>query len=285
MTSENTGDQDVTGQDVTDQGVTDREPARPVFTRTQMFGLLLMAAGPGISWISEVAVVGAEALGLFATVGPPIVLSLLGAGLAWRFGIWAKVLGVIFGLALLGLFGPFLIGGLTTINSVLDFVPALLAIVGALIAVFAGIAAIVRRADLRVAATATERRIQTVGMAVLLVLAVVSGVATWLGVEQVEEEVRAGSTEIDMAEFEFQPDTLEVTAGESTRVVLHNSDHVLHTFTVDELDVDVTVTPGSDGFVEFDAPPGTYRIYCRPHSEPDVEDPEDAGMVATLEVD
>lgn len=267
----------------TDETPTARRP-RPVFTRTQVLGLLLMAAGPALSWIVEIAALGAEALGLFAIIGPPIVLSLLGAGLVWRFGTWARVLGIILGLALLGMFGPFLIGGLTTINSVFDFVPALLAIVGALIAVVAGVAAIVRRADLAVEATDTERRIQTVGMAVLVVLAAVSGLATWLGVQQVDEEVRAGSTQVAMDEFAFQPDTMQVAAGEPTRIVLHNSDHVLHTFTIDDLDVDVTVTPGSEGFVELTAEPGTYRIYCRPHSDPDVEDPEEAGMVATLEV-
>lgn len=135
-----------------------------------------------------------------------------------------------------------------------------------------------------VEATETERRIQTVGMVVLLVLAVVSGLATWIGVDQVDEEIRAGSTEVTMDRFAFEPGTVEVAAGEPVRVVLHNSDHVLHTFTIDELDVDVLVTPGSDGFVEFTAEEaGSYRIYCEPHSEPDVEDPDEAGMVATLE--
>lgn len=47
--------------------VTTDRAARPVFTRTQVLGLLLMAAGPALSWIIEITFLGAEALSLFAS--------------------------------------------------------------------------------------------------------------------------------------------------------------------------------------------------------------------------
>ena len=49
-----------------------------------------------------------------------------------------------------------------------------------------------------------------------------------------------------------------------------NLDGTRHTFTIDELGVDLSVPPNSEGRVTFTAEPGTYRFYCRPH-EVDME--------------
>lgn len=256
---------------------------RAVFTHTQVFGLLLVAGAFVFAFAAEFAFSGTEALASLAFIGVPLAVVLIVTGLAWRFGTWAKVLGVVIALALLVLFAPFLVGALFTFDSVFDFLPALAVIVGALIAVVAGIAAVVRRSLLVIEITPVERGIRTAGLVILLVLGLASGVATYLGIDRVEEADAAGAAEVEMEQFEFVPDTVEVESGE-TSIVVRNRDHVLHTFTVDELDVDVTVTPFSDGLVTIDAEPGTYRIYCRPHSDPDVEDDDEAGMVATLEV-
>jgi plastocyanin len=51
---------------------------------------------------------------------------------------------------------------------------------------------------------------------------------------------------------------------ESGQVSLHlaNEDLWWHTFTIDELGVDLKVPMGAEREVEFSAPPGTYRYYC-----------------------
>jgi hypothetical protein len=42
-----------------------------------------------------------------------------------------------------------------------------------------------------------------------------------------------------------------------------NHDLFCHTFTIDELDVDLEAPLGGAREVSFTAPPGTYRFYCR----------------------
>lgn len=44
-----------------------------------------------------------------------------------------------------------------------------------------------------------------------------------------------------------------------------NKDGTLHTFTIDELDVDLASPGGTSARVTFEAEPGTYRFYCVPH--------------------
>jgi plastocyanin len=48
-----------------------------------------------------------------------------------------------------------------------------------------------------------------------------------------------------------------------------------HTFTIDELGVDLSIPPNSEQRVTFDAPAGSYEFECRPHTP---------GMTGTLTV-
>lgn len=60
----------------------------------------------------------------------------------------------------------------------------------------------------------------------------------------------------------FDTAALDVEAGEVT-IELTNRDLFWHTFTVDELGVDLAVPVNGGRQVTFDARPGTYRFYCR----------------------
>ena len=52
------------------------------------------------------------------------------------------------------------------------------------------------------------------------------------------------------------------------RLVVKNDDPALHTFTLPEAGVDVSIPPGSEKLVEFKAPAaGSYLWYCIPHSD------------------
>lgn len=67
---------------------------------------------------------------------------------------------------------------------------------------------------------------------------------------------------------------------ENGQITLHLSNHDLwwHTFTIDELRIDLKVPMAGERQVSFDAPPGTYRYYCN------IPGHETIGMVGTLEV-
>lgn len=84
---------------------------------------------------------------------------------------------------------------------------------------------------------------------------------------------------IEMSEFMFTPDAIEMAAGESVRLVLENTGVVEHDFTLDATGLKVVVNPGRSaertlGPLE----PGTYEVHCS------VAGHKEQGMTLTLEV-
>jgi uncharacterized cupredoxin-like copper-binding protein len=80
-------------------------------------------------------------------------------------------------------------------------------------------------------------------------------------------------------DIEFEPTTLELTAGEPTNVTVVNEGQALHDFTLEEAGVHVNVEPGESvtTAVTVDEP-GTYQAVCT------VPGHEDAGMVVEITV-
>lgn len=86
---------------------------------------------------------------------------------------------------------------------------------------------------------------------------------------------------VAIAELRFPADPITVASGEIVRLAITNHDNELHTFTVDGLAIDADVGPGKtvDVYLQADAP-GTYQLYCKPHSTPAGDARE--GMVGTF---
>jgi plastocyanin len=91
------------------------------------------------------------------------------------------------------------------------------------------------------------------------------------------ETQRRGVVAIESRNAAFSTTSLAAPAGQVT-VVLTNSDLFRHTFTIDELDVNVEAPLGGTREETFAAPPGTYRFYCR------VPAHAAAGMEGTLTI-
>ena len=84
--------------------------------------------------------------------------------------------------------------------------------------------------------------------------------------------------EVTATSFEFDPDTIEVDAGEDIAIVL-TSDDTLHDFTIDDVEAHVAADEGETNEGGFTADePGTYTFYCS------VEGHREAGMEGTLTV-
>lgn len=79
--------------------------------------------------------------------------------------------------------------------------------------------------------------------------------------------------------FAFDPDEIEITAGEDVAIVLSAED-ILHDFTVDGLDVHVAADRGEtvEGGLRVDEP-GEYTYYCT------IAGHREAGMAGTLIVE
>lgn len=234
-------------------------------------GPLLMLAG-GALWGLGIE----EEVGFFGVTG---AIGLIGAFLVLRFGAWAKVLGIVAAVLVAGaLFWT--VFGLFTPMSFFDFVPGVLVIPGALIAIVSSIAAIVagRRGNRSTAPVGGERRAVRTVEGVVLVLAILSAVLTFTARTKVEGEADLA---VALTDFEYDQESYEVVAGSS--VVVRNDDPYLHTFTIDELDIDEALSPGSEVLVEVPDETGSYVVYCKPHTF-DPEDPTEDDMAAELTI-
>ena len=116
-------------------------------------------------------------------------------------------------------------------------------------------------------------------VAVVGVLAALSAVLTVVGRSTVDTP--DGATTVSLGNFEYDRPVYELPGG--SQVVVRNDDPFLHTFTVDELGIDVELGPNGSALVDIPNDSGTYVLYCRPHTmNPDDPGPDD--MAASLTV-
>lgn len=98
--------------------------------------------------------------------------------------------------------------------------------------------------------------------AVLVLLLVVSAGLTVSNIGSASASDKEGAAYLKAKDSEFSTDAL--SAPPSGKVVIDNNDPILHTFTIDELDIDVKVGPGSHEVVNLDnVKPGEYFYRCR----------------------
>jgi plastocyanin len=213
-----------------------------------------------------------------------LVVGLLVAGAVWRFGRWTLVLAALLSFALLGLIGPFSSFSLGHPESAADFVPIVLSLAGAGMGFVGSVVALVqwRRGNVRAGSTKVERLVLR-GMLGVVALAILLSIGLTLASHTVASAAgKAGATSVQIKNFSFAPHTLQVRAGATVRLVIKNDDATLHTFTLPQAGVDVSVPPGSEKVVEFKAPAaGVYQWYCIPHSNADGAARQ--GMVGTLQ--
>ena len=222
--------------------------SHPLYTRVAIAGLLFFAL---VSLVFAFLSQGeASTVGVFIIA---MVLSVILAGLMWRFGKWALVVTALWGLLNLFLWGSLLIRALSYPNSFFDFVMPLLLTASAL---FAGVGATVtlvqrRRGAPRTAATRAERRTFGVIVIVLLGLVILSGVLHIVGRTTVSAGAKSGAIVVEMKNSYLMPERLELRAGEITRILVKNNDFFIHTFEIDELGVDYTVLPFGEVLIDL----------------------------------
>lgn len=244
---------------------------RSRWTTLATIGLVMIGLAPALMLGAGLAygMDTSDQLGFFSIV---LGVALIAALLVWSFGWWAKVIGIV--VALGGAGAMFWTAfGLTQPASFFDFVPGLLLVPGAVIAIVSCIAAIVagRRGRTGPRATGGERILARVVIGLLVLAMVASGLLTYTGRETVADASSADQTVI-AKNFEFEPVEFEVDGGDT--ILVQNNDAFLHTFTIDELDINVELGPGSQALVTVPDRSGTYRFYCIPHSSPTPEEAE-----------
>lgn len=249
------------------------------WTRLATMGLAMAGLGP-LLMIAAGLAFGLDLSEDVVFLGGTAVIGLLSAALVARFGTWAKIVGIVAGLMLaLALFWTAF--GLMQPASFFDFVPGLLVLPGAFLGIGACIAAIVagRRGASAARAEGSERGVIRTVLGVVLLGALVSGALNlFTRPTATPGDAQATAT---LKDFSFDEEQYQVAGG--TEIFVENADPFAHTFTIDELDVDENFVGGSSKRISIPSEPGTYVVYCRPHTS-SPEDPEEEDMAATITV-
>jgi Cupredoxin-like domain len=255
-------------------------PATPTrWSRMAGLGLAMAALAPllmftaGLIWGLD----GEDAPFFLITAA----IALVGAFVVLRFpAIWAKVVGIVASVLVIGAMF-WTIFGLFAPTSFFDFVPGLLVVPGGILGIAGSVAGIVaiRRGKAAAAPAAGEAKTVRTVLAIVGVLAVVSAVFTFVGKETVDEG--AADEQVTLSDFEFDSESYSFAGG--TSVLVRNDDPFLHTFTVEELDIDEVLSPGSEILVEIPSESGDYVLFCQPHTS-DPDDPSEDDMAADLTI-
>ena len=256
---------------------------RSFYTRVSAFGYGLIALA-GMT----VLVAGLLAGDVAANAGfglAFIVIGLLLAALIWLVGRGALFVAGGLAFLLLALLVPFSLFNLAHPESATDFVPLVLTLAGALLGLIGSAATGVewRRGTGPARARPGELWALRGLLGVMGAAVALSLVLTLMGRTSVSAEAKAGAVSVQMTNFAFAPGTLQVSPGETVRLVVGNEDTTLHTFTLPAAGVDVSVPPGAEKVIEFTAPAaGVYQWFCIPHAS--ANGATRTGMVGTLHV-
>ncbi|HVL81672.1 MAG TPA: hypothetical protein VM840_08780 [Actinomycetota bacterium] len=247
---------------------------RTRWTRLASLGLLVQGLAP-VLMLTTATLWGmdmGEETGFFAAVAA-IVLTC--AFLVYRFGTWSKVVGIVG--ALVGAGTMFWTAfGLTHFPSFFDVLPGLMVIPGALIAIVSCVAAIVagRRGHRSAEAVGGEAVAIRVFVAALALAALVTGTLTFAG----RSSVADADTVIAAKDFAFEG-PVRVEGG--SKIVVRNDDPYFHTATVEAFGVDEGLTAGRSVEIRVPDRPGTYVLYCKPHTS-DAKNPGEDDMATRL---
>lgn len=240
--------------------MTDRERVR--YGSLQVLGLTLLSAALVIVLILLVVIGATEDLPMFGVIA---AVAFAVTFIAWRMdSTWVRILGLVGALAVFG--AAFFLGfGIFQIFSPVEFIVGLLIVLGFLIALIGGVAAIISGVRDRRGAANVERPLRNVVLGGIAVLSIVSLVGFATTRESVSAAEAGDATPVEMADFEFDPEAI-TTDGQ---VLVHNADLFAHDFTIKALDVSVHLGPGSDALIDLgSAAPGTYDLVCTLHVDP-----------------
>jgi plastocyanin len=225
----------------------------PFYARVAIISILILAAA-FLAVGLLLAAQGSTASAAF--VAPFVVVSLVLAELARRFGRAMLLLLAVWAALNLLFHSPFLVPALGRFESFFDFGIVVPIVASLAVAIVAGRVSFVqqRKGTSRLESTGVERG---------ALIAVVAGAANLVGIESVSDSDKAGAIPLQMKGTRFAPSDIRIPAGQSAKLVIKNNDFAAHTFTVETLGIDVDFIPGTEKIVELSAvSAGTYPFVC-----------------------
>ncbi|MEA2460150.1 MAG: hypothetical protein QOH90_327 [Actinomycetota bacterium] len=254
-------------------------------TRLGSFGLFMEAAGPILFLIAGFLWgLGTDDAGFF---GVTAAIALVGAFVARRPGTVTKIIAMVLALLTAGaLFWTAF--GIAVPTSFFEFIPGLLVVPGFIIAIIGCVGALRKKSADPATRDARDGRFIRTATTVLAALAVISGVLTFVSKDKVSSsEADEATATVVLSDFEYDKASYDFQSG--GKVLVRNDDPFTHTFTIEALDIDITMSPGSETLVNIPEETGAYVVFCRPHSgDPkDLQDPDNINpddMAAKVEI-
>ena len=227
-------------------------------------------AGGGWTWkrlltvATVAAVLGLVILFVLAGIIPPLavfaVLLVVGVVLLRNKTKPAAILLLVIHLAMFAMSLPFTIPSLMVPASAIDFSLTLFLAILNLVGIAAAIAVLRGQGDVVSSAARTVASVALVVILIGVALSVYSSVTYDNAVAQ-EGDIRLVTQDTDFSDTSIEAD--EGTVG----VFVDNKDGTTHTFTIEELDVDLEIPGGKTARVTFEAEQGSYDFICVPHEE------------------
>ena len=238
--------------------------SRPFHVRALVGGLAVYALLFHASGILFSAGGQPGQLGLAAVFG---TVSLLLAGTALLVGGWALTAAFIWAMLSSFFQSAALLPLMINIGSFPDLGIGLALLASILVATAGGVLSFLQRheeQEVRQEATPRELRLLRRTVVVVVAVMVLSGVLHVRSLGTVSAAERAGAFVIDIDNNAFVPSELTVTTGGGPlKLLVHNGDFGVHTFTVIGLTPSTGIVGGSEKLITIDLPaPGEYEFAC-----------------------
>ena len=199
------------------------------------------------------------------TVIPPLivffVLFIVGLVLLGRNERKGTIMLGILALLFFGINVPFILDALAHPEAWSEFIPNVIGVLSAVLALSAATALLRNRGTEKAAGTLL-RVVLVVG-----VIAIAFSVVQTLGLDS--DTARSGDVRVTAEDVEWSPEQLVVDVGGA--VFVENKDLFRHTFTIEDLDISEDLGPGQDVRVELSAEPGEYEFVCEVPGHEDME--------------
>jgi plastocyanin len=241
-----------------DTGIDDRT----AHSATQAFGLALLTGTLALVVVVSLIVFGGDDVAVFLVPGVVLAVATL---ITWRQDRqWAR--GVGLAATVLSLGGFFLAFGVFQPFSPIEFILGVSYVLGVVLSLVAGIRALLAGRAGHTEPAGAHNRTQRYVLGLIGVFAVVSIVGFLTTRQTVSAEDAAGAVVLDMVDFEFEPQMASVPTG--GKLLIKNSDPLVHDFKFDELGIKVVIRPGSESLVDLsELDPGVYDYFCSLHSD------------------
>jgi plastocyanin len=213
-----------------------------------------------LRWSTIASIVIVVVINVFAGLIPPLLIFAVAwvGGLIWLRGAekGPAILLLVAFVLFLGLSAPFIVPTLTVPASAGDFILNLASLLAAIAGILGAISVIRKRDDTGAPTT--------IGRILIGLFVVGVAISIFSTVSYDDAVAQDGDVKLVTKDIKFSDTSLEAGGGEVS-VFIDNQDSTLHTFTIEELGVDLAVPASKSARITFNAEPGTYEFFCRPH--------------------